>query len=221
MLWALAQPVSFLGLLAAFCAALLLRRGVHYLCCAATAPGKFGGTQRTTAFDVRRDVDPYGVVAALIGGTGWGSAAQAYVRGRILALLAAPLVVIAASQLVFALYTLRGFNSVSLWLLYPSDVLRGMAGEPAQQFVLSLAVGLLAFGVVALLPLPPLDGWTLLTRVAATGSRGWQQTRYWLEDRNIGALILLVSVLFPLFSGRPLLLYLLDVLLTPVLHAWG
>ncbi len=175
-------------------------------------------------FDVRRDVDPYGVVAALIGGTGWGSAARGVAdtrtRSGVLALLAGPVAVIAASQLVFACYVLADLEPMQLALLAPSDVLRGMAGEPSQQFVLSAAVGLLAFGTVALLPLPPLDGWSLVNRLVRGPGRSWQKVRYWLEDRNIGALILLAAVLIPLFSGRPLLLWLLDMVLTPVLRAW-
>ncbi len=219
MLWALAQPVSFLGLAVAFCAALLLRRTVHYACSAPWKRGR-GGLGRT-ASDGRRDVDPYGVVAALIGGTGWGSAVQTQVRGGVAALLAGPAAVVAASQLVFAGYVLTDLGSMQLALLAPSDVLRGMAAEPSQQFVLSVAVGLLAFGVVALLPLPPLDGWSLANHLVRRPGRSWRNIRYWLEDRNIGALILLVAVLIPLFSGRPLLLWLLDVVLTPVLRAWA
>jgi Zn-dependent protease len=232
MLWALTQPVSFLALAVAFCAALLLRRFVHYGCSSpwkrrtgrspiATTGPATSGSVRTTAFDVHRDVDPYGVVAALVGGTGWGGAAQVRIRGGVGALLAGPAVIIAASQLMFAYYVLAGLGSTQLVLLAPSDVLRGMAGEPLQQFVLSVAVGLLAFGVVALLPLPPLDGWGVTNRLIRKPGGSWQRARYWLEDRNIGALILLIAVLIPLFSGRPLLLWLLDVLLTPVLRAWA
>ncbi|MFC7479141.1 hypothetical protein ACFQX7_02330 [Luedemannella flava] len=41
-------------------------------------------------------------------------------------------------------------------------MLRGVVGvTPAAQVTLSLAVGLLCFGVLALLPVPPLDGFRL------------------------------------------------------------
>ncbi|MGH3545457.1 MAG: hypothetical protein ACRDPW_05985 [Mycobacteriales bacterium] len=218
MLWALAQPVSFLGLAVAFCAGLLLRRCVHYGCSLPWKPGQHRAAG--TAFDVRRDIDPYGAVAALVCGTGWG-AVSSTVRGGVVALLAGPAAVIAASQAVFAGYVLTDLGQMQLAMLAPSDALRGATGEPMQQFGLSVAVGLLAFGVVALLPLPPLDGWSLVDRVVRRPGRGWQQARYWLQDRNIGVLILLIAVLIPVFSGRPLLLWLLDVVLTPVLRAWA
>lgn len=216
MLWALAQPFALAGLFVAFLLALGIRHGVQLL----SSRSLRNRYRREPWLAPRQDIDPYGAVAVLIGGVGWGSVARDELRDRPFRLLLGPVAVIATSQAVFWLYVLAGLTKIPLELLIPSDVLLGMTGDSAPQFVLSLAVGLLAFGVMALVPLPPLDGWAVVVHLVKRPGPGFQKVRLWLEERNIGVLILLAAAVLPLFRGQPLLLVVLDQLLTPVLRAW-
>ena len=69
MLFALGQPVAFAGLLVAFLLALLLRAYAIRL-----TARSLGLTHRgdPVAPRLREDIDPFGAVAAAVGGAGWG-----------------------------------------------------------------------------------------------------------------------------------------------------
>jgi membrane-associated protease RseP (regulator of RpoE activity) len=71
-------------------------------------------------------------------------------------------------------------------------------------------------GVLAILPLPPLDGGKLLFALAPR-KMGWQRARYRLDDENWGLLILLVLSL-PVIFRIPLVLRLLDKILEPLIR---
>lgn len=212
MLWALGQPAALLGLAAAFLSGFVLRRTVHYF---AEPRGAYGSQW----IEPRRDIDPFGAVAAAVGGTGWGRAAGE--RCRTWGIVAAPLLIIGVSLGLFGLYRALGFSTVPLSVDTGSDVLHGAPGTAKEQFVLALAVGLLAFGLLAFIPLPPLDGWRLLTVINKRPSLSFQKMEYWLAEQNIGVAILLVFMLLPLVDGLPILLAILDVVITPVLRAWS
>ncbi|NUS71832.1 MAG: hypothetical protein HOQ05_00335 [Corynebacteriales bacterium] len=211
MLWALGQPAALVGLLLAYFGGLILRRTVHYF---AEPRGVYGASW----VEPRRDVDPFGAVAAAVGGVGWGRAPSE--RCRIWGVVAAPLVIIAISIGVLGVYQALGYSSVPLELDSGSDVLHGAPGEPVEQCVLAFGVGLLAFGLVALIPIPPLDGWRILTALNKRPSLGFQKADYWLGEQNLGIAILLACLLLPIFRGLPVLLALLDLVITPVLRAW-
>lgn len=218
MLWALGQPVAFAGLVLSFVVSLLIRRGVHYL---SSAPWRSEPAVRAVFFRPRRDIDPYGAIAALVGGVGWGKAADERTRGDVRALWLGPLTVLFTSQVCFAAYRSLNLN-LSVWALAsPSDVLRGLPGQFEDQFMFSLAVGLLTFALVDLIPIPPLDGWGILAHAQRRPGPGFSKARYWLEDHNIGVAILLASLLLPIFDGLPPLLFLLDFVATPVLRLWS
>lgn len=207
MLWALGQPAALAGLLASFLAAMALRGGLHYL-----AAGRPGGM---------RWWDPFGAVGAALGGVGWGPQAVPPIQRRTGVLLAGPALMVVAGLLVLAAYRGLGMNQLALELYTGVDVLRGIPGPAADQFVLSLGVGLVGNGFLALVPLPPLDGWGLLTRLVRRPGLGFQKAQYWLDEQNIGVAILLGGLLLPLIRGVPLVLYLLDFLLTPIIRAFS
>lgn len=221
MLWALGQPAAFAGLLAAFGMALVIRQLVIRLVDGSRVDSYQPYPEtRGQWFEIRRDVDPFGVVAAAIGGVGWGRALLE--PRRILTTLAGPVATVVASQGIFMLYRALDLPGLPLTLLTVADVLRGAPGTALQQFVLALAVGLLAFGVFALIPLPPLDGWALLTKLnERSRSTGFARARHWLQEQNIGVAILLACLLLPIINGMPPALYLLDLVTTPVLRAWA
>lgn len=219
MIWALRHPVSLIGLLLGFALAVVLRSVVQHL---VASRGQYA-VRRQSLFEPRRDVDVFGVVAAVIGGTGWGRRAPDGPGGspRVAVLLSGPLAVLVASQLAFAAYAVLG-DPLLLQLYHSSDVLRGIAGDVTSQLLLPIAVSLLCFGLLALVPLPPLDGWGLLARRAGPRpSPGFAKAKHWLEDQNIGVVILLVGLIIPLFGNLSLFLFLLDLITAPVLAAWA
>lgn len=222
MLFALGEPVAFVALVGAFLLGLLLRALAIRI------------TARTLRLTDRRDpvgprpredVDPFGAVAAAVGGMGWGKPISVdevpryHGRGRAAAVFAAgPAVCILVSQLLFAAYAIA-FPDNLLSVLNLSDVLRGYPLPLGEQVLLCLAVGLLTFGLLALIPIPPLDGFGILWSALRQPGAGAQQMRLWLEDKNLGVLILLVLCFFPL--GYPFLLMILDVLGVLFLRLWG
>ena len=199
MLWALAQPAAVAGLIAAFVLGVGLRWVAQVV--AARALG------RPERVDDR--VEPLGLVAAVLGGTGWGAPAGRQPRWAV---LAGPLAVLAASQVAFAAYQ-SAFPELGLALRLnrPSDVLHGaVAPDAAAQFVMSLAVGLLCFGLLALVPLPPLDGYRLLPLEPGPAP---------IVER-LGVIVVLLLIVVPV-AGRPPLMFALDVVAGPVVRAWA
>ncbi len=163
-----------------------------------------------------RRIDPLGVVAACFSGTGWGrcSPAPAGSRERW-AVAAGPAAVLLTSQLAFVAYR-RAYPGMGLPLrLYrPSDVLHGVfAPTAAAELILSVAVGLLCFGLLALLPVPPFDGYRLIASPGAVPA--WER---------LAAVVVLVLMIVPVpgyLSGRPPLLTALDTVAGPLVRVWA
>lgn len=223
MLFALGHPVALIGLLAAFLIGLVLRA----LAIRITARSlKLSHARDRVAPRLREDIDPFGAVAAAIGGTGWGKVIDVDEvprfagRGRAAAVFASgPIVNIVAAQLVFLAWALL-FPGSLLGGFSVSDVLLGrIDGASSQVVLVSLAVGLLAFGLLALIPIPPLDGFGILWSAMRRPGPGMQGYRLWFETKNIGVVVLLVSCFFPL--GNPLLLWPLDLIGTVFIRLWG
>jgi hypothetical protein len=222
LLFALGQPVTFAGLLLSFLLALLLRAVAIRFTARRLRMADGPITPR-----LREDVDPFGAVAAAVGGAGWGKVIdvdevpRGFGRGRTAWIfLAGPLVTLVASQLFLLVYVLLYPASFELSFYRVSDVLRGQFEAPmTAQFVLALAVGLLAFGLLALIPVPPLDGFGLLWTALRSPGRGMQGYRLWFEHKNLGVVVLLACCFFPL--SYPFLLIPLDLIGTVVLRLWG
>jgi hypothetical protein len=88
---------------------------------------------------------------------------------------------------------------------------------PFGQVALLLAgVELLAMGVLAVLPIPPLDGGRLLFALTPR-SGGWQRVRFRLDEENWGLLILLFCS-FPVIFRRVLLISILGAIVNPLVR---
>ena len=198
MLWALAQPAAMAGLIAAFVIGVGLRAAMQWL-----IAGRPASAARTR-------LDPLGMAAACLSGIGWGrpAAAPASRRDRW-AVLAGPAAVLVASQLAFAAYRSAYPDlSLPLRLNRPSDFLHGvLAPTAAAQLMLSVAVGLLCFGLVALFPVPPFDGYRLIAGPASPLDR-------------LAAVVVFAAAVVPV-AGRPPLLMVLDTVAGPVVRFWA
>ena len=222
MLYALGRPVAFAALVVAFLLGLLLRAVAIRL-----TARILGLTDRRDPItpSPREDIDPFGAVAAAIGGVGWGKTISVdevpRSRGRLRAamvFLAGPLTCIVVAQLLFAFYVLAYTGDLLLYLS-PSNVLLGIDLPAGQQILLSLAVGLLSFGLLALVPIPPLDGFGILYSALRRPGPSMQWMRLWFEEKNVGVVVLLVLSLFQF--GSPYLLLLIDFLGVLFLRLWA
>jgi Zn-dependent protease len=224
LLYALGEPFAFAALVVSFLLGLMLRAVAVRL--TARALG-LADRREPLAPRLREDVDPFGAVAAALGGMGWGrmlsvdEISRRRGRGRAAAVFAAgPLTCIVVSQLVFLAYVLAYPDNV-LASMGVSDVLlaRYFPGTPVgEKLLLSLAVGLLAFGLLELIPIPPLDGFGILYCAVRRPGPGMQWMRLWFEEKNIGVVVLLALCLFP-FSA-PFIGSILDVLGEVFLRIW-
>jgi Zn-dependent protease len=222
VLFSLGRPVAFVALVVAFLLGLLLR-AVAIRVTARTLG--LADRREPIAPRPREDIDPFGAVAAALGGMGWGKmisvdeVPRSRGRGRAAAVFAAgPLTCIVAAEMLFAAYVVLYPDNL-LAFLSPADVLLGFDLPVGQQVLLCLAVGLLSFGLLALIPIPPLDGFGILYNALRRPGPGIQQMRLWFEDKNIGILILLILSLFPF--GAPFLIQILDVLGVLFIRLWG
>jgi hypothetical protein len=218
MLRALGSPVSFLGLLAGFLIAVVVQAYAQ----AGTARllGDRAAVRRLG--DFRRLLDPFGAVAAVLAGPGWGVTPEIPLRSRgrlAVALLAGPVAVAVAGGVALVGYVVAGGNRFALAGAGISSVVGGDVDLPvAQEFLVSLGLEALAMAVLALVPLPPLPGWRLL-ELASSGSLGWQRARHYLVDNNLGVLALLVLLLLPLGGTHPPLIIIVDNVLGSLLNA--
>ncbi|MHB8450963.1 MAG: zinc metalloprotease [Mycobacteriales bacterium] len=207
MLFHLAHPLTLLGIVLA----LLVGVTAHNLAQVGAALALGDRTpvqQRFLTLRPTRQFSIYGLIPMLLVSGGWGFAEPVPMtarywsrRGRVaLALAAGPL-----TYLALCLLALLGLK-LSLSSISQAEVWAAAAGTLAGVFVLSL------------LPVPPLDGGRILfTLVSPT--RGWQQARYQLEERNFGLAIALAVVLLPqLFPGLPSIV---GQLVTPLVRGLG
>jgi Zn-dependent protease len=222
VLFALGTPVAFAALLAAFLLALCLRAIAIRL-----TARSLGLADRHESIwpRLREDVDPFGAVGVAIGGVGWGKMLSVddipRYRGRLrpaLVFLAGPLVTIVLGEILIAVCAVAFPDDLSY--LSPGSVLLGIGGLPAGQVVLlSLGIGLLSFGVLGLIPIPPLDGFGIMYNALRRPGASIQWMRLWFEEKNIGVVILVACCLFPL--PGPILLRIVDAIDSLFLLWWG
>jgi Zn-dependent protease len=222
VLFALGRPVAFAALVVSFLLGIALRAVAVRL--TARSLG-LADRREPIAPRPREDVDPFGAVAAALGGMGWGKMLSVddvprhRGRGRAVAVFAAgPLTCLVVAQLLLLAYVLLYPDNL-LGFIGPADVLLGINLPVGQEVLLSLAVGLLCFGLLALIPIPPLDGFGILYYALRRPGSGMQWMRLWFEDKNIGVVILLALCLFPF--GAPFLLRILDALGLLFLRLWA
>jgi Zn-dependent protease len=222
VLFALGEPVAFVALVVSFLLGLVLR-AVAVRVTARTLG--LADRRESLAPRLREDIDPFGAVAAAIGGMGWGRQLSVDEiprhrgRGRAAAVfLAGPLTCIVLAEILLGVYA-AVYSSDDLAFLSPADVLLGVRGQFGPQVLLSIAVGLLSFGLLALIPIPPLDGFGVLYNALRRPGPGIQWMRLWFEEKNLGVVILLVLCLFPLPGS--FLLSILDALGLLFVRLWG
>jgi Zn-dependent protease len=214
VLRALGDPISFALLLASYVVAVTAHAWVQ------SVVADRGGDRRPRAEgrlvpDPRRHVDPFGAIAGLIAGIGWARPVELPARGRRGRLVAIALsgvvanLALAAAGLL-ACRALVGAAPTSVTLLQ-----YGVEGDLAARATLLFGLMNLFVGLLALVPLPPLDGGRLLF---ALGPRttGWQKAEYHLVEQNIGIVALLVLLLIPLGGATALLPSLLDTVASPL-----
>ena len=179
MLWALAQPAAAVGLLGAFLlGAILLGVGLRVMAQRLTARGLGLGAGGSVRPRVRRDLDPFGALAAVFGGTGWGR----------------------QSAIDLTAHMNRWRRAAAL---------------------VSVGVGLLCFALLALVPLPPLDGFGLWWLSMAEPGERARRARRLLADHHLGVIALLILVAVPLGARAPIMLQFFDVVATPLIRVWA
>jgi hypothetical protein len=157
----------------------------------------------------------------VIGGPGWGPR-PARRRGRWddLLLLVAALVVHALLAVGgLALFSAAGGVTDGLDLVPVSAVLHGNVdfGSTGREIAIGFAFMNLACGLLALLPIPPLElGVLLWGRLPR--SPGSRRFAYHLLEEQWGVAIVLVLLLLPLGGELPLLLVLVNDLAEPLLR---
>jgi Zn-dependent protease len=226
VLWALEHPSSFVVLVASFAVALIVR-WVSQRVALALISGRPRWARRRIDLSIKRCIDPFGAIAAAIAGMGWGSQFAEEPRDRgarkyLAAVMAGPLAVLGLGMVGVATFRLQGGSSRVLDHASVANAVNGAFGWlPAGQRVsLLFAIACLSFGVLALLPLPPLDGGRVLFALAPR-SIGWQRAGYRLQEQNWGVLALLALALLPLGSGESLLVRLVDAAVSPLLAIAG
>jgi hypothetical protein len=240
VIFALSQPAALLGLLAGFIVGIAARAAVQR---AVTRTGSRGSSiggaglrssmrrgfrrrLRPVGGSVRRprtgiQLDPYGTVAAVISGVGWGPPAPLRPGRRPgpLPLIAAVAVHAALAAAALAVYVSAGGIRDLLHVVNLSALLHGddvSLLSVGQRIALGFAATNLACGLLALVPIPPLEAgvwlWSRLPR-----SPGARRMAYHLLEEAWGVAALLVLVLLPLGGGRPVLLAVLDAVGDPLL----
>lgn len=207
MLRYLAQPLVLAGVVVALLLGVLL----HNLAQAFVAKLLGDPTPRLAGFlqvNLRRHFFGWGLVPMAFATFGWGFAAPVRMRERYWVRpwrIAAALAVGPVVYLLLCLAALAGAHAA------------GVAGSANGSTTLVAAAYTLAgLCVFSMLPIPPLDAGRILLTLAPP-SRGWQQARYQLEDRNIGVVIAIAIVLLPL--ALPGLPSVLDQLVGPLVRA--
>jgi hypothetical protein len=217
MLFALRQPATFLGVLLGFAVGSVLRVSLQQ-----AVSGGLRSLRRRR--DPSRYVDPYGLVAALLGGVGWTprptvsrfKPRQAWTMVAVAVLAHA---VLAAAGL--AAFVAAGGHREFFPFLSSISVLHGTQGIAmtfGQKVALGFGIENLGCGLLALLPLPPLElgvaVWSTLPKSASA-----RRTAYRVLEENWGIIIVLVLILLPIAGESPLLLQLIGALADDVVNA--
>jgi hypothetical protein len=217
VLYALRYPLSFAVLVVTFVVGLTVRGVAQRLVSGERRPAwARTNAKRRRGLGLWSYIDAYGCIAAAIGGLGWGTPVditdpRAHSRGRrVVQVLIGPVVLGGLGVGLLAIFKawadprltkplLPGLGSVvtgSAFVDHPSLVHYHLKFGQVALFL--AGVELLAMGVLAIMPLPPLDGGKLLFTLAPR-SPGWQKARFRLDEENWGLLLLLffaVPVLF-------------------------
>lgn len=216
MLYALGMPVALLVLAVSFVLAATAHGSVQAWA-AARSGGRRAVRGRGVRPDPRRQLDPFGTIAAAISGLGWARQPR---EDRVSRFLPVVLLSGVAANLLLGAVALLAAARLTPDVLAGSlaDLQNGVSDAMSLAGLLYL-FGLtnLAMAVLSLVPLPPLPGGRLLFHVAPR-SAGWRRAEYHLVERNIGVAVLLALLVIPLGGPRPLLPTVLDAVVRPMLR---
>jgi hypothetical protein len=181
-------------------------------------------------WDPQSWLDPYGVVAALLGGTGWAPKPEVR-RGfgrtqhRQLWLVAVvsvlvPAAIGAVAIAGYAALAGRGVLSImaSYSVLHGDDFAKLIAPTIGEKILMGIGIESLAIAVLGLIPIPPLPmgvaAWTVFPRTP-----GARQLAYRMLEEYWGIVVLLVLFVIPFTNQGPLLLYADTSIIDSILHA--
>ena len=237
MLYALRYPFSFGVLLVTFVVGVTARGLVQRLVSGERQPKWVrANTRRRRSTWLTPYIDAYGCIAAVLGGVGWGMPVditdpRQRSRGRrVVQLLVGPIVLAGLGAGLLVIFRVWAHSAHEPGLYLPLNAaVTGSAfvarahhnfqySLPFGQVAVFLAgVELLGMGVLAIIPIPPLDGGKLLfTLVPRTGV--WQKIRYRLDEENWGLLLLLVLAL-PVIFRKLVVVSLLGHIVDPLVRS--
>jgi hypothetical protein len=221
VIFALREPPILLGLLLGFLVGIALRSTAQ------TWLARPRGLRMAGRARARRPwsayLDPYGLVAAVLSGVGWGPKPEARRSGRSAdwtMTLAAVGVHAALAAIGLAAFIAAGGLVLELHGISVASVLHGSlhGGTTGEKVALGFGMENLACGVLALVPIPPLEAgvvvWSRLPR-----SPGARRIAYHLLEEQWGVAILLVLLLLPLAGELPALLMLVNAVGNAILDA--
>jgi hypothetical protein len=231
VIFALRRPGILLGLVLGFLVGIMLRAAVQRAVARGRRSG--GGRGNLRAVGARPGglrpragwaayLDPYGTVAAVISGVGWGVRPDARrANSDILMLLAALLVHGVLAVAGFAGFVAAGFSWADLAFIEPTAVLHG--DLPIDDLAASVSLGFgmvnLGCGLLALVPIPPLElGVVLWSRLPR--SAGARRMAYRVLEEQWGVAAVLLLLLLPLVGRQPVLLALIDSIGGAILGAF-
>jgi hypothetical protein len=224
VIFALRHPAVLLGLLAGFLVGVALRAAVQRSLASGFSfrrrgrlrPVRTGGRSgfpRPSA-GWASYLDPYGAVAAVLSGAGWGARVQGRRSGRgsDVAMLVAAVAVHGVLAVVgFAAFNAAGLDYRGFANVDATEILHGSLGGLTTTQSVTAGFGMinLACGLLALLPIPPLElGVILWSRLPR--SAGARRFAYHLLEEQWGVAVVLLFLLLPLAGQQPLLLVLIN-----------
>jgi Zn-dependent protease len=223
VLYALQHPAAFGVLVLSFVLGLTLH-GVVQAWVARWRGDRRPAQEGRLKTDPRVQVDPFGGVAALIGGLGWTRPIELQQLRRKGVLVAVTLVgpavnLLLGVGLLLAWRALEGPGG-SQWVSGGAAYVlqHGMPLGGLGDVLLLVGASQLYLGALSLVPIPPLDGGRLLFGLAPR-TQGWRMAEYHLVERNIGVAVLLALLLVPLGGPVPVLPDVLDTVLWPLVKA--
>jgi hypothetical protein len=218
MLFALRQPATLLGLVLGFAVGCILRTSLQQ--------AFVGGLRsaRRTAKEPQLWIDPFGLVGALIGGVGWSPRPTvSRFKPRQVWVMVVVAVGVHAALTAAGLAAYLGAGGTHLLFTFSSSVsvMHGtqlFATTFLQKVALGFAIENLGCGLLALVPIPPLELgvalWSTLPKSASA-----RRMAYRVLEEQWGVAILLVLLIVPLAGESPALLQLVGSVADRIVNA--
>jgi hypothetical protein len=222
MLFALRQPATLLGLVLGFAVGCFLRATLQRAFISGSRSTRRGQWQLAKA--PQSWLDPFGTVAALLAGVGWSPRpVLSRVKPRQLWSMVAIAVVVHGllAGVGIAGYLAAGGVKIAFPFVSTINVLHGsqfVATSFGQRVALGFGIENLGCGLLALIPIPPLELgvalWSTLPR-----SPGARRMAYRVLEEQWGIVVLLVLLLVPLAGEQPALLQIVGSVADRIVHA--